>query len=62
MTLARFRQIVADSDLNVLSFRANASSGVAGRVSRLAAEVPGWREFFTLNVYAVLSKPSPGAK
>ena len=62
MTLARFRQIVADSDLNVMSFRANASSSAGGRVSRLLAEVPGWREFFTLNVYAVLSPPSPGAE
>ncbi len=61
MTLGRFREIVADSDANVLSFRANASSSVVGSASRLLAGIPGWREFFTLNVYAVLSTPNPGA-
>ncbi len=62
MTLRRFREIVAESDANVLSFRANASSSVVGRASRLLAGIPGWREFFTLNVYAVLSTPNPGAE
>ena len=62
MTLGRFRQIVADSNVNVLSFRANASSGAVGNASRLLAGIPGWREFFTLNVYAVLSTPNPGAE
>ena len=57
MTLRRFRQIVAGSGMKVLSFRANASSGVAGGPSRLLAGIPGWREFFTLNVYVVLSPP-----
>ncbi len=62
MTLGRFRQIVDGSEVNVLSYRANASSSIAGSASRLLAGVPGWREFFTLNVYAVLSMPNPGAK
>jgi hypothetical protein len=60
MTLARFRRIVAASDANVVSVRVNASSGVVGSASRLLAGIPGWREFFTLNVYAVLSTPNPG--
>ncbi len=60
MTLGRFRRIVAGSGMKVLSFRANASSGVVGSASRLLAGIPGWREFFSLNVYAVLSVPDPG--
>lgn len=60
MTLARFRRIVDDSGMKVLSVRANASSGVVGSASRLLAAIPGCREFFTLNVYAVLSVPGPG--
>ena len=59
MTLRRFRRIVADSGMEVLSFRANASSGVVGSASRLLARIPGWREFFTLNVYVVLSVSDP---
>ena len=59
MTLGRFRQIVAASGMEVLSFRANASSGVVGSASRLLAGIPGWREFFSLNVYVVLSVPNP---
>lgn len=62
MTLGRFRRIVAGSGMNVLSFRTNASSGVVGSASRLLAGIPGWREFFTLNVYVVLSVSSPGVE
>jgi len=62
MTLRRFRRIIAGSGMKVLSFRANASSGVIGSVSRLLAGIPGWREFFTLNVYVVLSVSDPGVE
>ena len=62
MTLRQFRQIVAGSGMKVLSFRANASSGVVGDPSRLLAEIPGWREFFTLNVYVVLSVSNTGVE
>ncbi len=61
MTLGRFRRLVEGSDLKVLSFRTNASSGSVGAASRLLAAIPGCREFFTLNVYVVLSVPDrPG--
>jgi len=57
MTLRRFRQLIAGSGMKILSFRANASSGLVGSVSRLLAAIPGCRELFTLNVYVVLSVP-----
>jgi len=59
MTLRRFRRIIAGSGVEILSFRANASSGVTGVASRLLAAIPGCRELFSLNVYAVLSVPNP---
>ncbi len=62
MTLGRFRRIVAGSGMKVLSFRANASSGVVGSASRLLAAIPGCREFMTLNVYVVLSASNPGVE
>ncbi len=60
MTIRQFRRIIADSSMKVLSVRVNASSGIAGSASRLLAAIPGCREFFSLNVYALLSVPSPG--
>ncbi len=59
MTLRRFREVVADSGLNVLSFRTNASAGAIGKASRLLARIPGCREYFALNVYTTLTAERP---
>jgi len=56
MTVGRFRALIKESGLEVLSWRANASSGARGWLFSLLATSPGCREFFTLNLYMVLRK------
>lgn len=57
MTLGRFKSIVLESGLRVLSFETNASPGFKGQAFRTLASVPGCREYFTLNAYSVLAPP-----
>ena len=58
MTYARFRSILASSELRCRYIAANVSENPYMRPMRALSKVPGLQEYFTHNVYAILQKPA----
>jgi SAM-dependent methyltransferase len=58
MTLQRFQRIVGESGLECVYFATNVSDNRVVKAMDAVSKVPGLREFFTQNVYAVLRKGS----
>jgi SAM-dependent methyltransferase len=56
MTYERFRRIVDDSGLACAYFATNVSGDRGVRALDVASRIPGMREYFTQNAYAILRK------
>ena len=56
LSLADYRRIFDESDLEIVFFETNRSEKLSGKALRVLSKLPGLKEYCTFNIYCILEK------